>query len=138
MEWLTLSNAADVLSVVGFSVSVTTLLQVRSIAKRYLTKARAPQLRHRLEKCCSKINEALIIKDLTSAFYELRMAEVVIQSLSDKMSGDALKRCKHTLNVIRTKKGAYSEADVSNIYVELLCLVSAVDEALEDLKWKGE
>lgn len=107
MRMTVFSFIADVLSIIGFLVTIYVAWRVRSIRKEYLLLGRAPEQAARLQQRADEL--VPLLNDTTENQQELlRMlasVEVGLRSLRASLSGDLLQTTNRLYDHVRRLQG---------------------------------
>lgn len=145
LEWL--SPVADVLSVLGFGMTLWVLLLTRSIKRTFALRARTPQLRLSLTAAVNSLRP--LIKDWPTnrndALGVLANARALLENLQAKLPRNdraAVDRIVRELNgrrislFRRIHPAEYSEDDLWKIFADLQAVVTSLEQREKDVTWE--
>lgn len=141
-NWLTLSNAADLVSLVQVILSLIILYNVKHIRTQFLFAARVPQLTKSLEEHASNLSAQY--RDLENSIdlvkTELARCQSVLRSLASKLKGDSRASVRRLIGKIEAERKTINAASgpiVWEIYTELTVLIEDMKQIEEDRKWRA-
>lgn len=136
---INLSDIGSVASIIGLLLTVVVFLNIRSIKRFYVFRARVPELLERLIEQSSKISTYQ--NDFVNSSQEIDIVvaqvEITLKSLKQKLSGSVkssvgkiLKQLERLVNQSKTSANLWS------LYIDLQKLIAEVQELQSDLKWE--
>jgi predicted PurR-regulated permease PerM len=94
------TSVANVLSVIGFVLTLYVSFAIRNIRKYYIFTARVPELVRRLKEHNSKISELLndYENSMQAIDIEIASMQVILNSLKSKISGNGKKSTRELIS----------------------------------------
>jgi hypothetical protein len=135
LEWL--SPAADVLSVVGFAMTLWVLVLTRSIKRTFALRARTPQLRRSLTAAVNSLRPLIKTwpQNRNEALGILANSRALLENLQTKLPRNertTVDRVVRELNgrrsgmLRRMHPAEYSEDDLWKIFADLQAIVTSL------------
>jgi hypothetical protein len=139
-EWLTLSNVANVASILGIGLSLYVIYNVREIRKSYLFTARAPALLKSLRTHSSSIKD--LLKEFETSIEEieaeLARCSPILESLKRKVGRHERRSISVVVRQIASNKSLSAESKNTawDIYKELLKIEEELRNLHKDRQWE--
>ena len=135
----TLSDWADLASIVGLLATVWVMMTVQNIRSYYVIRSRVPDLAKRLRKTAS--NLAGFLNDLSSfstdVAVELASIEATLESLRRILRRGSKRTVDSLLQDVKSaRKGRPSEPAIRAVYTELVKLNEQIKHLQEELTWE--
>ncbi len=127
---LTLGSIADVLTILGFILTVAVFLNVRKIKRGYLFTARVPELIEKLRAKTAELVPLQLTFKESSEQVQLALgeAEGLLESIRRKVDGSAraavVRALKHVRRFPRTRRHPVFEESTSKFRSAWLCFES--------------
>ncbi|EMR0601747.1 TPA: hypothetical protein ACKPYB_001206 [Stenotrophomonas maltophilia] len=139
MENLTLSTVADVLGIVGFIVTLFVWRLTGKLSKKFLRRARVPQLRGDLSQLSSELLIAMKPKNIDDVGGILSRIESSLDSAAGKISfwsrGD-IRRLRKKIKVVRLEN-VYEVSRIRPIHNEVLGVIEVLKNIEKDNSWES-
>ncbi len=134
---VTLPYVADVASVLGLFVSAYVLFEVTTLKRKFLCKARLPQLRNAIGKHAAKISEKLNSFDdcAHELDAELSRCTATLASLKYKIDRETKNMAKGLEKKIKRRTHPLQKDQVWSIYNDIQGLAARLGHLHEDMKW---
>jgi hypothetical protein len=128
---------ADSASVLGLLVSVYVLLEVTTLKRRFLCKARLPQLKNAISKHAARISEKLNNFDDCAHELDAELSRCVasLTSLKYKTDRETKNMTKALEKKIRRRDYPLQKDQVWSIYNDIQGLAARLGHLHEDMKW---
>lgn len=144
---LWLSFLADVLSFVGFLLTIRLLILTKKIRKEFQSKARIPELRKTLVATVKSLTTLLQDwqRNRNQIVVALTTCQPVLESLKVKLSRSQSSSSRNLLKALRAKRRnwlgfqthhEHSEEDVWRIFAELQGVIASLEQLEKDAKWE--
>jgi hypothetical protein len=136
-DGFSLSTTADLLSIIGFTVTVWVAIDLTLLKRRYLFRARIPELRDRLGDYASRVSSLMGSYPLSAAEVKIQLAEaeVFVRSLRKKTSGPPRRAASELLRLMRDRRAVRERDDVERIWTAMKILQLEIEDRLSDLEW---
>jgi len=139
MENLTLSTVADVLGIVGFVITLFVWRLTGKLSKKFLRRARVPQLRGDLSQLSSELLIAMKPRNIDDVGGVLSRIESSLDSAAGKISfwsrGD-IKRLRKRIKAVRLEN-VYEVSRIRPIYNEVLGVIEVLKNIEKDNSWES-
>lgn len=139
MENLTLSTVADILGIVGFIVTLFVWRLTGKLSKKFLRRARVPQLRGDLSQLSSELLIAMKPKNTDDVGGILSRIESSLDSAAGKISfwsrGD-IRRLRKKIKVVRLEN-VYEVSRIRPIHNEVLGVIEVLKNIEKDNSWES-
>src|SRR5215208_3669499 len=134
----TLGTIADVLSILGFVLTVVVYVNVRKIKRGYLFVARVPELIEKLRiNAAELVPLQLTFKDSTEQVQlTLGEAEGLLESIRSKVDGSPRAAVVRALKHVRRFPEKATASGLRETYVEIQKCLVVLREHERDLKWE--
>lgn len=130
-------NIGDVASVIGVIVSISVLLNLKNIKKKYLFKARIPDLVTKLKNNAEDISGRL--KNFNEAKRDLETdlgrCIAALINLKKKVDRKTRQTINQLIKEIRRRKKPLEKEEMWQIYNDLVILIDSLDHLQKDVKW---
>lgn len=139
ITWDALAEVGSVTSILGLIVSGLVLASVETIRRRYLIRARLPDMIEQLSEHASEIVSLVADHPETRHAINVEMAECVgvLKNLEKKIPRDFSGSVRAVRKQVERCQGSnHEESDVRTIYAELQKLVSGLRNYYRDLRWE--
>lgn len=144
-EWL--SPVADLLSVVGFFMTLWVLALTRTIKRTFALRARTPQLRKALTVKVNTLRPLIKAwpQNRNEALGVLANARALLENLQTKLPRNertAVDRIVRELNgrriglFRRMHPAEYSEDDLWKIFADLQAIITSLEQREKDVTWE--
>lgn len=130
---------ASISSIISLILTFYVFLDVRKIKSYYLFAARVPNLIEKLQQNASNLSDYLDNFEQFSSKIEeeLAEAEVIVESLSKRIDGDAKKSTEKLIKHMQEYNSREKNRDsVWKIYLDIRRVVGRINEIQEDRKWE--
>lgn len=144
-DWL--SPVADVLSLVGFGLTVWVLIVTRSLKRTFALRARTPELRRSLERSAKKLPSLLGAwpqsKNETLAL--LANARAVLENLSAKLPRSERGTVDRLVRNMHGRRAGmftymtishYTDDDLWKIFADLQGVIASLEQREKDASWE--
>ncbi|WP_049424428.1 hypothetical protein [Stenotrophomonas maltophilia] len=139
MENLTLSTVADVLGIVGFVITLFVWRLTGKLSKKFLRRARVPQLRGDLSQLSSELLIAMKPRNIDDVGGVLSRIESSLDSAAGKISfwsrGD-IKRLRKRIKAVRLEN-VYEVSRIRPIHNEVLGVIEVLKNIEKDNSWES-
>jgi hypothetical protein len=144
LEWLTstpVTATVNVLSVLGFGVTIYVMFGVRQIKNNYTSRIRVPELRLKLGEHISNIGGFLndYANNTNQIAPQLEQTESVLKAIKKRLGRVEAKKIQEVLvlmnNLQSNLKG--QEEPVRNIYNRLHGVNAELEQWENDMKWSA-
>lgn len=134
MEWLSLGVGADVLTVFGFLVTLRVWHVTGTLSKKFLRRARLPQIRKELEARSSDLLIAMTRQDAMEIGGILARVGASLESIGDKLPNRKIKSIRSLQKRVSflVEKNSLDKDLTKSIYVELLGVIQYLKGLEED------
>ncbi|HGM7297121.1 hypothetical protein [Stenotrophomonas maltophilia] len=134
MEGLSLAVGADILTVVGFLVTLRVWHVTGSLSKKFLRRARLPQIRKELETRSSDLLIAMTRKDAMEIGGIMAKVGASLESVGDKLPSRKTKTIRSLQKRVKlvVERSEFDELLTKSIYVELLGVIQHLKGLEED------
>lgn len=132
---------ANLLSIVGFIITLYVFFAVRGIKKFYQFKARVPDLNKKLRAHSSELSNCLNDFDGSSPKIEeeLALVEITLKSIKRKTDGDIKQSISNALKQIRNYPSVNEKQhELRSIYVHLIQIVEEITDRRKDQQWEND
>jgi len=131
----------NVISVIGFIITIFVMIGVRQIRGQYTSRIRVPELRMRLVKHASQIGELLNDYSNNKDYISLEMAntEPVLQAIKKRLGWSERNKVKEAINRVNKlqTKLTSNEGEVRLIYNLLHGISSELEQWEIDQNWSA-
>lgn len=135
----TFTAIVNVISIIGFVITIFVMVGVRQIKGHYTSRIRVPELRNQLVAHASKIGDFLndYSNNRNSISLEMAATEPVLRAIKKRLSWSERGKINEALKKINKlqKEPSQSEKDVRLIYNILHGLSSELEQWENDKKW---
>ncbi len=132
-----LSLFGSVASILGLLVSIYVLREIRNLKKKFLFRARVPQLLNAIKGYSKGISSKL--RDFEGSKRELETdlskCNATLKNLSLKVDGNAKEITKRLTKKIRKQKQPLKKDEIWEIYNDLQALIESLSHLQKDIKW---
>ncbi|WP_355606023.1 hypothetical protein RZV17_19940 [Xanthomonas cannabis] len=137
MESSTLSSIADVLGIIGFAITLLVWRLTGNLSKKFLRRARVPQIREDLSLLSSELLIAMKPKNVDDVGGVLSKIESSLDSAADKISywsrGD-IKRLRQKIRSVRLNN-VFEVGQIRPLHNELLGVIEFLKNVEKDNSW---
>lgn len=128
---------ADVVSLVGFIVTVGVAIALRRLRAFYVFKGRVPDLTKRIAERTSRSSDlaADFINTSADIRNEVRQIGILTESLAQKSSGPAKAAAKRLARKLKNAP-VETRTEWTDLYGELQTLLARYEEVQRDLEWE--
>jgi hypothetical protein len=144
--WSWVSPAADVVTLIGFGITVWVLIQTFRLRKDFASRARVPDIRKSLEHEGSELVRCLDVWPAKSreAMASLSRTRGILGNLSKKLDGDNRALTRKLMRSLDRKRFAFfgqkrAPLDVDTAwrhYADIQQLIAALEQHEKDYVWK--
>ena len=138
-RYVTLSDVASVITIIGFVFTVIMFFDIKSIKRYYFLAARMPEVTEKLKVHASNINKYIDNFDgsIQEVSLEIARLDVVLSSLRNKVDRQSAKSVVQLQEKIRRyKPKKEGQEPLFEIYVDLHTILEELDELQRDAKWE--
>ncbi len=139
MDSITLSSVADVLGIIGFVITLLVWRVTGKLSKKFLRRARLPQIRGDLSQLSGELLIAMKPKNSDDVGGVLSRIESSLDSAADKISfwsaGD-IRDLRKRVKVARLK-GMVGVGEIRPLYDELLGIIEFIKNIEKDSSWEA-
>lgn len=130
---------AGLSSIVGLIVSLWVLFRVGRLEKRFLFKARVPELRVGLDKLKTELSG--LLREYDENEDEIRAligkSKVLVTSIQRKVDAYNKKQANQTLKSIKLYNRHPSKENSREVNFEMMYLLYGLEERLKDVEWES-
>jgi hypothetical protein len=133
------TDFTNLLSIIGFFISVYVYFDLKRLKKFYLFKGRSPDLCKQLSNHSSKINDYLgdFNNNIPNIDKELALAVITLKSIKRKTSGFI----KQSISLLQKKINSYkskekSESVLREIYIDMIQINEQIRDLMKDQNWE--
>jgi hypothetical protein len=130
---------AGLSSIVGLIVSLWVLIRVGKLEKRFLFKARVPQIKNDLDGFMSEL--ASLMRKYEEQEDKIRVligeSKSVVSSLRGKADTNSWRQAKYVMKKIKHYYLHPSKDTSQSVYVEIRILIRTLEERLKDVEWES-
>lgn len=136
-QWVT--NLGNIASIIGMGISLYVLFEVRNIKRRFLFKARIPELVASLRKQAKELNSLLRTFDRSANEIEaaLSVCEATVANLAPKLQGETRKAARSFQEHVKQRQAPISKEYTYQLYAKLQALIEAVSHVERDINWSA-
>lgn len=142
LEWLTSSFVTaivNVLSVLGFGVTIYVMFGVRQIKNNYTSRIRVPELRLKLIELISGIGDLLndYANNTNQIAPQMEQTESVLKAIKKRLGRAEAKKIQQVLLLMSKLQNNLTgeEVQVRNIYNRLHGVSTELEQWENDMKW---
>lgn len=135
-QYLT-SKVGDTSSLIGMFISLYVLFEVNRLQKKFLFKARLPQLLASLKKYAKTFSSNLQSFDDSRRDIETNLSKSLstLKNLKNKVSGDSKQETKNLIKKIQKRETPITKDYLWEIYNDLQALIDSLGHLHEDKQW---
>ncbi|WP_284617468.1 hypothetical protein [Aquabacterium humicola] len=144
-QWV--SPVADLLSLVGFGITVWVLVVTRSLKRAFALRARTPELRKSLAASAKSLPTLIRTWPLSRSdtLGELANVRALLENLRIKLPRSERATIDQLIRALRGRRKAllrwipaseYAEDDLWKIFADLQGVVTALEQREKDAKWE--
>jgi chromosome segregation ATPase len=144
LEWLTspsITAIVNVLSVLGFGVTICVMFAVRQIKNNYTSRIRVPELRIKLGEHISSIGELLndYANNKNKIAPRMEQIESVLKAIKKRLARPAVVKIQEVLSLMRNlnNEQVTDEAVIREIYNKLHGVSAELEQWENDMKWSA-
>lgn len=128
---------ANIASIAGALISLYVVVEVRSIGKKYLFRARVPEILKAMKTYSSALSEELntfedSIREIET---ELSRIDATLKNLTSKIEGETKRMTKELRKLIRERSRPCDRGEIWEIYNRLQALTEDLVNIQQDFKW---
>lgn len=142
-----LSPIADILSLLGFGLTVWVLIVTRSLKRTFALRARTPELRKSLEASAKKLSALLgrWPESKNETFALIANARAVLENLSAKLPRSEKSAVACLVKEMRGRRegwltytpiARYTEDDLWKIFADLQGVIASLEQRERDASWE--
>lgn len=141
-DWINYSN---VISSLGFGLTVLTYFSVKTIRQSFVIRARLPQLNKDLSQAIPKLSTALQSWDArkSDALEVLSIIKAILENIESKVPSKEKRKVQDVLDklnptswyIFSIKLSEVDENSLWEIYTDLNGVVSSLDQLIKDSRW---
>ncbi|MEW6586735.1 MAG: hypothetical protein AB1442_14155 [Nitrospirota bacterium] len=124
-------------SIIGAVLSLYVLIELKRLNKRYLLKARIPEILNQLEFITADISKALKSFDAEKRTIETNIYrfEAAIENLKDKLHGQNKSAAVKLAKNIKKHRNSLDKDGAWELYNEFQSMINTVKHLQSDMKW---
>ena len=129
---------ADIIIVLGFIMTVYVFLAIRGIKRRYLYKARVPQLLEQLLSQVATIGQLIEENSKKEIMVEMGKIQATLESLRKKVGKPERSSIEAAVILVGEYKSIESSKDkLWKVYGEVYKVIEVVKNSQEDSSWES-
>jgi len=129
----------NLLSVIGFAITVWVMFGVRQIKAQYTSRIRIPALKNQLSICASKLGECLndYASNRDAIAIEIEKIEPVLKAIKKRLGRNETEKIKDALKELKLcqQNGAQDVDQVRKIYKTLYGISAELEQWENDKMW---
>ena len=141
-----IGQVADVLSLLGFIITIKVALDTNNLRKSFTIRARTPELRTQLEKCIKLLRPQVANwpQDKNDTLSNLASIRAILENLSQKLPRNQKQDVEQLTKKLKRKRvrffqytaiSNYSEEDLWHIFSDIQAVITTLEQLEKDRKW---